>query len=474
MTFKDLQKLTSPFSSLNTTLDQLKGLPFWIWPKEEHKREYEKTKGLCCFQHRIGLPTKNGKFFPLFDYEQTIFQALQDHKHIWILKATGLGITEFFLRYMAWLCLYDDRYKGSQMCIVVGPNSSLAVGLIRRLKKLFQPLGVYFDSKETVIELNGCRIESFPSHNLASFRSLPNVSFILLDEGDFFPLSQSQEVRDTSERYIAKSNPYIVLVSTANQPHGLMQSIEQQEPCLYHKIKLDYKVGLDKIYTRQEIEKAKQSPSFEREYNLKYLGMVGNVFSQVDIDKAIEKSKEFVNRPLNNYALHPCGVDWGFGSSKTVACLGEFDAEKETIRVIRVKEFTHATPSQVADELFSWTYDISNISFFCDGSNRGSINELKRMFDEDLEWESGTTLDPYHNKVLPVNFNKEHKQLLFHAYNLVSKGYVSISDKFDKLILSLKTAQATDFSLDKNTSIENDYLDAFRLMLKGIIIEVDS
>jgi hypothetical protein len=28
-------------------------------------------------------------------------------KHLWIKKATGLGVTEFFLRLMAWLCLSD-------------------------------------------------------------------------------------------------------------------------------------------------------------------------------------------------------------------------------------------------------------------------------------------------------------------------------------------------------------------------------
>jgi hypothetical protein len=38
---------------------------------------------------------------------------------------------------------------------------------------------------------------------------LPNVSFILLDEADSFPPGQQQDARDISERYIAKSNPYI-------------------------------------------------------------------------------------------------------------------------------------------------------------------------------------------------------------------------------------------------------------------------
>jgi hypothetical protein len=46
-------------------------------------------------------------------------------------------------------------------------------------------------------------------------RGLPNVSFILLDEADsVYPGQQQDDARDVSERYIAKSNPYIVMIST--------------------------------------------------------------------------------------------------------------------------------------------------------------------------------------------------------------------------------------------------------------------
>jgi hypothetical protein len=55
-----------------------------------------------------------------------------------------------------------------------------------------------------VIELNGVKIEAFPSHHLDAMRGLTNVSFILLDEADFFPPGQQQDARDVSERYIAK------------------------------------------------------------------------------------------------------------------------------------------------------------------------------------------------------------------------------------------------------------------------------
>src|SRR5919199_806922 len=58
-------------------------------------------------------------------------------------------------------------------------------------------------------------------------------------------------------------------------------------PCIYKRLLMDYTYGLDKIYTREEIQKAKASPSFEREYNLKYLGHIGNVFNPADIDAAL-------------------------------------------------------------------------------------------------------------------------------------------------------------------------------------------
>ena len=149
---------------------------------------------------------------------------------------------------MAWLCLNDNRLSGSQMCIVTGPRIDLAITLIDRLKKLFTGIAT-FANKETVIELNGVRIEAFPSHHLDSMRGLPNVSFILLDEADFFPPGQQQDARDVSERYIGKSNPYIVMVSTPNAPDGIFEKIENEpeDSCIYKRIFLDYTLVL--LYT---------------------------------------------------------------------------------------------------------------------------------------------------------------------------------------------------------------------------------
>jgi hypothetical protein len=46
--------------------ETLKNKPFWIWNIEEHKHEYIRTNGDCCFNHIIGLLQKDGIDKPLF------------------------------------------------------------------------------------------------------------------------------------------------------------------------------------------------------------------------------------------------------------------------------------------------------------------------------------------------------------------------------------------------------------------------
>ena len=207
-----------------------------------------------------------------------------------VLKSTGLGISEFMLRLMAWLCVKDDICRNSQMVIITGPNIDLSIKLIKRMKAIFEPkLNLVFDNKETVLELNGCSIQAFPSNHIDSFRSLTNPVFILCDESDMFRKSEQQEVRHVAERYLAKSNPWIVMVSTPGYPGGLMEKIqkEPEDTCIYRRLFLDYRYGVGKIYTREVIEKAKKSPSFAREYDLAYAGLLGNTFHTADIDRAV-------------------------------------------------------------------------------------------------------------------------------------------------------------------------------------------
>ena len=239
------------------------------------------------------------------------------------------------LRIIAWLSTRNNDLNGSQVVIVTGPNIDLAIVLIRRLKNIFAPkFGLRFDDKETVLNLNGCHIQAYPSNHIDSFRSLSSPKFILLDESDMFRLSDQPEVRHVAERYIAKSNPYIVLCSTPGAPGQLMESIEKEpdDRCIYHRVKMDWTFVLGKIYTPEEIAAQKASPSWEREYNLKYAGSIGNVFNQSQIDRAIQLGEKYKNIAINDYTLHSVGVDFGFSSSATAIVLTEFLKEERKIR----------------------------------------------------------------------------------------------------------------------------------------------
>jgi hypothetical protein len=64
---------------------------------------------------------------------------------------------------------------------------------------------------------------------------------------------------------------------------------------------------------------AQRSPSFEREYNLKYLGKVGNVFHTLDIEAAIvtpEEGYEILEWSTNVMIGRSMGIDVAWGDSK--------------------------------------------------------------------------------------------------------------------------------------------------------------
>lgn len=481
MPLRELQKVLaeiegSPTPELDSLLERLQGKPFWCGAQSS-KRSFQE----CCFNHILDLPSKNGQPKIIFDYEIQLLNELLEgghmstksikSKHLFIKKATGLGITEFCLRFMVWLCCYDDSYRNTSMVVVTGPSIEIAIKLIKRIKLLFEPHEIYFEFKETYLELNGVQIEAYPSHHLDTFRALESPSLILLDEADFFPASQQQDARHVSERYIAKSDPFIILVSTPNAPGGLFQKIEQEpeSTCIYKRLKLDYTVGLGKIYTQEEIEKAKASPSFEREYNLRYLGLIGNSFRQADILRATSGSYD-VNE-WNDAFEGSMGVDVGFGSSNfaiTVTCLVD-----DKIRVLYSEEFErpdHMSMVSLCSELMQ-RYNV--VHTYVDGASPGFISSLKSSIGEEphyqeaiARYKSQHVQYELNMKVLPINFSTTHKELLSNTKMIFSDGLIAIDKiRFPLLVNALNIANDIENSLQKTNMSNSDSLDSLRLAL---------
>jgi hypothetical protein len=60
--------------------------------------------------------------------------------------------------------------------------------------------------------------------------------------------------------------------------------------------------------------------------------------------------------------------------------------------------------------------------------------------------------------------------MLSNLHAVVTKGYLSIPSKYDKLITSLRTAWVKELSLDKEQTVYDDLLDSLRLGMKGYSI----
>ena len=115
---------------------------------------------------------------------------------------------------------------------------------------------------------------------------------------------------------------------------------------------------------------------------------------------------------------------------------------------------------------------------YIDGANPSFIKSLKLQIGEDADYDK--VIARYKSeglgdnwsenmRVVPVNFNSEHKAMLGHCKMIMENdgGRIAINpDKFDKLITALRTAVDNDGVLDKEATSYNDLFDAFRLAMK--------
>jgi len=390
-----------------------------------------------------------------FDYEEELHDILEhpeqfplaQQKHLWVKKATGLGITEFMIRYIAWKCLKDNEWRDEQIDVnvvmIVGPRIDLAITIMGRMRRLFG--GHEFKSKETALTLNGNRIEVFPSHHLAPARGL-NPQFVFLDEADFFPPQMQIEARMVSERYIAKTDPYITMVSTPNLPLGLYDTMEREEESIYIRKKMSYEIGVGKIFTPELIEKAKESPSFEREYNLQYGYGIGDIFQ--GIDDIIEEYP--LELKMGKKRL--CG-DPAFGSSHFGICAGE---QLDQIAYVKeAKQYPRPSPSAMLDvmEDLGRTYGSCKI----DGAHPGFIRDLSARGIHTQAVNFGMPIrDTETNSVQSLR-----SKMTINAAQMVKTKRLRIHPMFKDLISQLRSARFDDKGGVDKKELTFDIGDAF-------------
>jgi hypothetical protein len=247
---------------------------------------------------------------------------------------------------------------------------------------------------------------------------------------------------------------------------------------LYKRIFLDYTYGIGKIYIQEEIEKAKQSPSFEREYNLKYLGKIGNVFHTKDIEAAIEKGRQYNPDEFNPYYFtsRSMGIDPAWGSSAFGIVVTQW--VDNHIQILHAEEYHRPDYNEMLSTVYTLMSKYNIDKVYIDGANPSFIKSLKLQIGEEADYDKVTARYRSEKmsgnwskdmKIVPVNFNSEHKAMLGHCKMLLEHdgGRIAINPyRFDKLITSFRTAVDNDGTLDKEATSYNDIFDAFRLALK--------
>jgi hypothetical protein len=501
MTVKDLQRIVltsesdiSESAAMTRLVNDCPKL-FYKWNDKNHWSQHNKqNKKQCCFWDWIGVPLKDNVGMPVLPYQRLLYRMLQEHKHIWIKKSRGLGVTTFFLYWIAHQCL--TQYKpGDRVCIVVGPGIDIAEDWIVRFKSLFRENfpAVYSElikQQRTVAILNGVRVEAFPSHHVDTMRGLDKVKCIMSDETDYYPPFQQKEVRAVIEGYIGKPNsdPHIMLLSTPKNPNGLMQQIELEQDSIYYNMFLTYEYGLEgprPIYTKERIERARKSPDFPREYEGKYVGVTGNVFSTHSLDRAVKLGERYdldPNNPSINLwhkdaptimALDPA---WG-STSKYGVIVSQFIDRR--VVIVYAHEYSKPDIFDMVLELrrlSNQTGHITNI--LIDSNNPEAISSVRREFRKDQYSEQGIKdiiIDcrkyntPIENRlfVVPKYFSIEGRKMLQHAVTLLDnpEGFLAIPKRHESLLVALRSATADEWKLTKKDSLHNDLTDAFIMAL---------
>jgi hypothetical protein len=317
-------------------------------------------------------------------------------------------------------------------------------------------------------------------------RGLDKVKFIMSDESDYYPPFQQREVRAVMEGYIGKPNsdPTIIICSTPRAPGGLLQEIELEQNSLYYKLFLTYEYGLEDpnpIYSKEQIEKAKQSPDFRREFAGEYLGLIGNTFSTLALTNCIRLGQEMANVGIDPGSKKVLAIDPAFGGGSNFAIVG-LQYINGKIQVIHASEYSRPNINDMLDVVWNLKKEWGNISnIYVDSSAPVYWQPLKQSFSErhDEQHMKNTVAMckeyniPIEEKmfIVPLNFQQLHKQLLQHCKWITEevddhdgKALVAIDpQKYDKLLTALRTAVSIENSLQKDQTSYHDILDCYRM-----------
>lgn len=276
--------------------ETIMSIVFWIMDKTIHDIEFQKTKGNCCFNHQIGLPTSKVAPFapmPIFDYEIDIIFKIEGYKSYALNKARGIGATELILRWILFQAIHNT-IPGRKFLIITAISSDLANNYIRRIADLCRNIPCVTSKKKDRITIGKSEIIAMPA-NPDAIRGYENVGVIFADEAAHWNLLDDDAVLEAIEPHRTKSNAYIIIVSTPNGLRGFFAKIFQNPNSQYHKDILPWNVAEGLLIDKNEVEKIKKENyyRYEQEYNCQFLTSGYSAFPPEVLDISYRNSEEY-------------------------------------------------------------------------------------------------------------------------------------------------------------------------------------
>jgi hypothetical protein len=391
----------------------------------------------------------------VLSYENMLTETLEHNKLLLVLKPTSSGITEYFLRWILWKILATNEWKDALVCIIVGPAESLATRLVMRLKRIIQEKhDIAFHYARNVLFLNDCEIITVPSHNMSKLRSLVNPKCLFISEAEYMP--ELADVRQNTERFIAKSNPYIIYESTIRSATGLYAEILKEEPSIYKKITIDWQTAMDEgMYDPEMIEKAKRSRSWAKEFlcDVFSLGNITGTFPATWVRRAFKNNEEL---NCTEYAL---GIDSGWFPAYTgIFCVGK---NSQGMYQVQVAEEYNESEDSIIELVMLLRERFHAKNIYIDSSDKRLVRKLsllvgERDYDEHLAFlKRYKILSPYNKLrdlriVVPILFSQNSsRQMTSYLRNCLEQDILKIPNVCTSLQKALYSCQDIDGDIIK-------------------------
>lgn len=504
--------------------DIFKNIPFYRWDvsREQHLDLAKETFCNCCFNHMIGLPIKpdTNKRYPMFEYEKIMFEHFMASKenpksivdpsyYYLVVKSTGLGITEFILRLMAWLAVRSREYYNQRFGIITGLTLTETDIIITRLYDLFEAFPE-LPIKKTLgkMVLNGVTIQGFPSKNTKSMRSYKDFRFLFADEAAFFEKNEQKSTRTVLERYHTKSKPFVWLVSTPNNEQDLCYQLmtTPEDVRGYKLFEFNYEWGMNIaphyhgawIFTEEDIEEQKKKSEFDREYNLKFSGKKGNLLSESAILKNVINQQYateinyvpyydlngLINQTRWDKSKYPPSIitiDPAFGTSPDASFTGILFAQQRLgkVELIYGDELPQPDYKRFIESIGLLVSKRGTHKVLVDGWWGHVIKDLKRQIGENPNYEEydkeeldRLIKDANGMVICPINFRTRGDEMTQKVVSCVDSGIFRYMKEQTKIHTALTTAWVTDSKYDKDESGNDDMFDCIRMLTEALDIRL--